>query len=315
MALIPTSGLQAGAPTMGSAPPATSGGKSLPQASSNAYYDALRGAGTLGGMGGAAFGQGMNFAQDAGAGANFALGFAPKRVTAGSLPGVDLSQYMNPFTKGVIDPTMAEMNRQELLQSRNLAGQATSEGSFGGDRFAIQQAENNRNFDTQRAGILGQLNQANFNNAQSMATGDLNRDLAAKQGNQQIGSGMFTSGLGNLTSLAGTGQQVGGSLATTGQDQAGRLAEQGFNTGQKINNSNLAMGTLQQQIQQRLIDAANGQVTGATNAPTSGLEQFLGSVLSPGNSGTTTTTSNPGKGGAIGSVGSGISSIAPMFLK
>lgn len=292
-----------------------SGGSTLPQASSNAYFDALKGAGTMGGMGGAAFGQGMNFAQDAGMGANAALGYAPRNVSAGTLPQVDMAQYMNPFTKGVIDPTMNELNRQEKLQANNLAGDATSQGAFGGDRFAIQQAENNRNFDTQRAGVLGQLNQANFNNAQSMATSDLNRTLAARQGNQQTGANIFNQGLGTLAQIGGTGQQVGAGLASGAQDQFGKLSEQGFNTGQKINNSNLAMGTLQQQIQQKLIDAANGQVTGKTNAPTSGLEAFLGSVLSPGNAGTTTTSSNPGKGGAIGSVGSGISSIAPMFMK
>src|SRR5258705_13086792 len=56
-------------------------------------------------------------------------GFQP-----GSLPGTDLSGYMNPFQKQVTDTTMADLERQRQIARVHDNQEATAAHAFGGGR-------------------------------------------------------------------------------------------------------------------------------------------------------------------------------------
>lgn len=200
-----------------------------------------------------------------GAGTQAGLTYSGMQQGQGPLATTDLSPYMNPYTKSVIDPTMAEMNRQEQLQSNNLASQATSQGAFGGDRFAIQQAENNRNFDAQRALTLAGLNQQNFGQAQNAAQSDIATRMAA------------ASGLGNMANM-------------------------GFGWGDTLNKNQLAAGALQQNQQQNIMDAIKSQFQGFANQGVSGLANAIAAIQGMGGNMMTSKSSGStsGKGMNVG---------------
>ena len=308
------------------------------------------------------------------------------------------------FQRDVIDATMGELGRQEELQNLAIQDRAQRAGAFGGDRMAVQEAENNRNFDQTRAQTLANLNFQNFGNAQQQATNDINRNFQAQQANQGMNAGMMQSGAAGLAGMAGQGAsglsslgqfgvsglgslgqsglaglgsltQMGlsglnnsgqfgisglGNMAQTGtaglgsmgqagvaglgslgqsglsglgslgqsmasmgqnqqqfgQQQLGGLANQGFQMGESVENRNLAMGQLQQQQQQMILDAIKAQTMGWQNYGDVGLARYFGATQNPSGygtsntKGTVTTSSSPGLGGILGSV----AQIGGMFL-
>ena len=245
-----------------------------------AYSGALGIANAQTGLGAEAMGQGAGYLTDA----------ANRFANPGSLATTDFQPYMNPFTKGVIDPTMQELNRQEQIGNIAVNDRFTKAGSFGGDRQAIANAENRRNFNDQRARVLAQLNSDNFGNAQKMAESDLGRRFGSAQGLQGIGDTFGRAGMqmfdpSNLSSLAG----------------------QGFGFADTIAKNNLQAGTLQQQQVQSLIDAAKLQWEQFTNKPIQGLQAITGATNIPQGAGT--TQQNPG---VLGILGAGIGALGAL---
>ena len=177
-------------------------------------------------------------------------------AAAGGMPNI--SAFQNPYTQQVINTSMADLERQRLMQQNQLGAQASAARAFGGSRQGIAEAETNRGFAEQGGQLAAQLRQQGFNTA-----------LGAAQ-NQQ-------------------GQQ----LAAAGQ--LGNLSQQGFNMGQSINQQQQQFGTMQQAINQALIDAARGQYSGFTGAPGQSLATSL-AALSGANMGqqTSTQTQRPG---------------------
>lgn len=161
-------------------------------------------------------------------------------ASGGKLGRTDLTPYMNPFIGNVVDTTMGEMNRQEQLGRKRVAGEAQSQNAFGGDRFAIENAENSRNWNAQKSNTLSNLFNTGFNNAQESAKYDINAQ-------------------------AGAAGQLGG------------LANQGFNWGNELaDRDNRAAGEQQSSLQQ-LLDNIKGQFQGFTQQGTNpGLNALLG---------------------------------------
>lgn len=114
----------------------------------------------------------------------------------GSLPGIDLSAYMNPFQKQVTDTTMADLMRQRQIAGVADNQSATAARAFGGSRHGVADSLTREAYDRTAASTLANLNFGNFNNAQNMATGDMNRGVQ--------GAGLR---LGGATALAGMGDQ------------------------------------------------------------------------------------------------------------
>lgn len=105
-------------------------------------------------------------------------------VTAGQLANTNLQPYMNPFTSSVIDTSNAQLNKQQQIQQQLNKGQAIAASAFGGDGQAVLQSLTANDYAQQQAQMISGLNSQNFTQAQAGATGDLNRTLAADQGNQ-----------------------------------------------------------------------------------------------------------------------------------
>lgn len=253
-------------------------GKPLTDQVTGSFADSLNGAQDMSNAGAGA----MNFG--AGLGADAAQGFK----SAGTIDSTDLSKYTNPFTKNVIDSSMSEFDRQQALAKQGVSDSAIHAGAFGGDRQAIENSSNTRNFATLRAKTISDLNSSNFANAQTQAQNDItNRTTAAK-------------GIGDV---GNTFASVGKDLATTGQNALSQGANLGFGWGQQVGDTANTQGAAAQAMTQKIMDAVKAQFGGFTGQGSAGFDQLL-KFLGVGTqgAGTTTTQDNPGILGGIGGI-------------
>jgi hypothetical protein len=112
--------------------------------------------------------------------------------------------FMSPYIQTALQPQLAEMQRQYDITGNQMKGQAVGQGAFGGNRAALQQAENQRN--------------KNMAMNQAIGSGYQNAFQAAQQA-QQYGANLGLQGYG--TALQGTGQltNAGTALANIGSQQ------------------------------------------------------------------------------------------------
>lgn len=141
--------------------------------------------------------------------------------------------FMSPYIQTALQPQLREMQRQYDITGAQMQAKATGQGAFGGNRAALEQAENQRN--------------KNMAMNQAIGQGYQNAFQAAQQA-QQYGANLGLQGYG--TALQGTGQLTGAgtALANIGQQQ---LAGQ-----QGILGLQNQMGSQMQTQQQNLINQA-----------------------------------------------------------
>ena len=145
----------------------------------------------------------------------------------------EVASYMNPYMQNVVDVQQQEAMRQaDIAGTKRGAGFAQA-GAFGGGRQAIENAEANRNLQTQ----LGNIQATGLNNAYTQAIQ-----------NQQFGANLGMQGYGQA--LASANQ-----LGSLGQQQLG--AQSGIIGLQ----SNLG-GQQQQQAQNTINQAISNYATG-----------------------------------------------------
>jgi hypothetical protein len=118
--------------------------------------------------------------------------------------------YMSPYIQGALAPQMEEARRQANITRQQTAGEAVKAGAFGGSRFGIREAEENRN--------LGKLQD------QIYGTGMQNAFQAAQQA-QQFGANLGLQGYGQALQGANTlgqlgQQQYGQQMGLLGQQAA-----------------------------------------------------------------------------------------------
>ena len=162
-----------------------------------------------------------------------AAGTPATQVNAQSLANTNLQPYMNPFTQSVINNTLPLMQQQNALAQNQGANQANSANAFGGSRQGVQQGVAQAQGALNIGQMAAQLNQANFGQAQTAATGDITRNLQAQQGNQQANQANINSliqaagGLGSLGSQAQQNQrQQFLELSTAGAQQQAQAQNQ-----------------------------------------------------------------------------------------
>lgn len=212
-------------------------------------------------------------------------GYQPQQVSAQTvgaqpLTGVDLSGYMNPYTRSVIDSTLSDLGRQQQIQDVNDASMATKAGAFGGSRSAVLQSLDHANYARQAAQTAASLNQANFAQAQGAAQSDLARNLAAAQSNQNAGLQAATANQSAGLQAAGLNLNAAGALAGFGNDQLNQALQRA--------GALQTSGNAQQQNQQAQLDAAYQQWQLAQQYPfmtQQMLNQTVGTL--PTNTGTT----------------------------
>jgi hypothetical protein len=141
--------------------------------------------------------------------------------------------FMSPYIQSALQPQLREMTRQYDITGAQMQGKATGQGAFGGNRAALEQAENQRN--------------KNMAMNQAIGSGYQNAFQAAQQA-QQYGANLGLQGYN--TALQGTGQltQAGTAMANIGNQQL--AAQQGI-----IGLQN-QMGAQQQTQQQNMVNQA-----------------------------------------------------------
>ena len=203
-----------------------------------------------------------------------ALAQQPQSVTAGQLSNTDLQPYMNPFTQSVINTSLPIMQQNLALSQNQQANAANSANAFGGSRQGVQAGV------TQAQGALGMgqmaanLNAQNFAQAQAGATGDINRNLQAAQGNQSAAQAKINSDI-----------QASQGLTASGDAQ------------QKANAANFAMltsaGAQQQQQAQNQINSQIAKFAQAWGYPQSQLGTLEGALgMTPHDTATSGTSSS-----------------------
>lgn len=141
--------------------------------------------------------------------------------------------FMSPYIQTALQPQLQEMNRQYDITGMQNQARAVGQGAFGGNRAALQQAENQRN--------------KNIAMNQAIGSGYQDAFKAAQQA-QQFGANLGLQGLG--TALQGTGQLTGAGTALSNIGTAQLGAQQNI-----IGLQN-QMGSQQQTQEQNKINQA-----------------------------------------------------------
>ena len=206
-------------------------------------------------------------------------------ATAAQLGQGDISQFFNPFQKDVVGTTTQQLQEANDRQLAQIRGRQAAEGAYGGNRGALEESEQNRNFGNTLAQTTAGLNDQGWKDAANL-------------------------GMGN----AQMRQQTG--LQNAGWQQQANL----FNAQQPIQTA-LAQNTINQTDWQQKLQALQGllgtggmqqeQAQKALNVPYTALDIFRGVV--PGNVGSQGTSTQPIYGPTgmqtalgIGTLGAGI---------
>ncbi len=172
-------------------------------------------------------------------------GIAASRSLAQRLPDVNIQEYMSPYTQGVLDPAIRDIEERAARSRLELGQRAAQAGSFGGSRQAIAESELERG--TQRN--IGELSARERANAYNQALTQFRED-------QQRIPQLYTGALAQL----GTG------LSQT----AGRLGVEA----QPL----LQIGGMQQALGQSNLDALRRAFEEERDFPLRGIEVLRGAL-------------------------------------
>ena len=139
--------------------------------------------------------------------------------------------YMSPYMQNVVDYQKQSALRDYQIAQPMRQAQATAKGAFGGSRQAIENAEAQRNLNSQLQGIEATGAQNAFQNAQQQ---------------QQFGANLGMQGYGAALQGLGQANQAGATLGQLGTAQ--QQAQQG------IIGTQSQMGAAQQQQEQQKIN-------------------------------------------------------------
>ena len=236
------------------------------------------------------------------------FGYTPDTVAAQTAFG-GIQQYFNPYEQQVVDLSLADLERQRMMQTAQMGAQATAARAFGGSRQGVAQALTNEAFANQGGQLAAQLRQQGFQTALGASQQDVANQMQAALANQAARAAQEQFAQGTRLQAQQANQQSalqaslgnqsaglqGANLRLSGAGQLGNLAQTGFNMGQSITQQQAQQGAMQQAINQALIDAARGQYGGFTGAPGQSLNATL-AALGGANMGqqTTTQTQRPG---------------------
>jgi len=110
--------------------------------------------------------------------------FTPQTFTA-----QNAANYMNPYLTASLNPQIEEAKRQSDLARLQNASRMTQAGSFGGSRQAILDSENQRNLQSNLAGITGAGYSNAYDNAMNQFNIEQDRASAAQSESNKYGLG------------------------------------------------------------------------------------------------------------------------------
>ena len=142
--------------------------------------------------------QGMNLAGTTGVGAGTVQqGINQINTAAAPIGAQQINQYLNPYQQYVTN----EIGRQAQIQSNQIAGNAVSQGAFGGGREGVQQAE----LQGRALSAMGQAQQQGFTTALGAAQNQQQLGLRAGQQLGQMGMGQQQMAQGDINQLMASG--------------------------------------------------------------------------------------------------------------
>ena len=198
-------------------------------------------------------------------------------------------QLMSPYTQSVVDPAN-QLMQQQLRQNLNTIGAGANQaGAFGGSRQGVQEgiAQSQAALGSEK--YLGDM----LNNQWNQATG-ISRDVAMQAGQQGLASNTALANL--LQGGYGQNQKLGADIMSSNLSQglgAAQNLPQSLTSLQNMmlgqSNALNQAGTMQQQYQQQLLNAAQGAFAQQQAFPYQQLQTLLGAV-----SGIPYSTSNTG---------------------
>lgn len=232
----------------------------------------------------------------------------PNPVTASTIAGTDLSPYLNPYQKNVIDTTMSQFDQMNKNELNNTHQSATAAGAFGGSRSGVADALTNQNNTVSEAPVLAGLNASNFTNAQSAAGQDAATKNAIGEFNSTQNVGAQQDSIANKLASGTLGLNAADTVANltnaklgTATNQAGILGEVGDKQQAQTQSSltaayqNWLQGKQLTAEEQSMLNQALGLMP---------VEQTQTGNQSGTSSSTTTQTQNPGTMGILGALGS-----------
>lgn len=179
---------------------------------------------------------------------------SPSGVTAGQLSNTDLTPYMNPFQKDVIDQTIQQQGHSRDLQAVKDQQAATHAGSFqgAGTRQGVAIGESNAGYDRNTGALIAGLNSDNFTQARTAAGFDIGNRMNADQFNStaRLGADQF-----NATSRLGA-DQFGAGMRLNAGNALANLSDQQLRDGLTRAGVISAVGDQQHSQQQDVNDAA-----------------------------------------------------------
>lgn len=213
-------------------------------------------------------------------------------VQAGSVGGSNLQQYLNPWTDQVTRGALGNLDQQRQSVQLQNADQAAKAKAFGGSRHALLEAQTNQGFGKAAADLSLNSAQQNYQNAQQMAMGDINRNLQAQGMNQQSVNQMnqFNAGMGQQANQFNASQAQSADLAmrnfgldasrTLGQNagQWGNLASQYQQFQSNDFNNLLTAGNMMQDNDQAYRDFNYQEFLNRQNFPLDNLNIRMGAV-------------------------------------
>ena len=205
-----------------------------------------------------------------------------RNVMAGSMPGQDMSAYMNPYTGQVIDSAMQDMARQRDLAMQGIGDQAARAGAFGGSRHGVAEGEAHRGFADAAANMAGGLRHQGFDTASGLMQQDMNRGMQAGLANQGVDAQIATmnpqlaqqAGLANMGAQNQMNQFNAGNMQQAGLANMGAMNQMGqFNAGQ-MQQAALANQSADLQGMNLGLQGMNLGMTGANLMGQMGNQQF-----------------------------------------
>lgn len=148
-----------------------------------------------------------------------------------SIPELDLSEYLNPFTDLVASRVEDQMRRFGAISDREADAKAAMTGAFGGDRAGIVKTEMERNRLDTLGNTLAGLYKGGYDSATSLATGDLNRrlDAGVRGAGIRLGAAQQLAGLGAQEQALGLqGAAALESVGAQNQQQLQRNLDVGY---------------------------------------------------------------------------------------
>ena len=196
------------------------------------------------------------------------IGMGAAGYQPGTMPGQDMSAYMNPYTDQVIDRSMQDLARQRGMAMQGIGDQAAQAGAFGGSRHGVVEGEAHRGFADAAANMSSGLRHQGFDTASGLMQQDMNRMM---QGQLQ-GMNLGLTGA-NLMGQMG-GQQFNQGMQ--GAQQLGQFGDLFRGIDQQGLDARWMLPQQQQQIRNQAIGLGSGMTTSSSTARPDTMGQLIG---------------------------------------